>query len=534
MSAIITGVIKLTFGFLLTKVRDHTAKRLDEGDPADEIFRKLIMRERNNIKASIIAIARTDLNSSISRLKEGINLLNISIEKSENAETRFGQVKEPTDVFDGALALSQATEEFKITHENRFAFAKESLKNARDKATDAFGDEALSTEERIFAAKLRVISRILESLEDPEAAVATCKGYLEELHDLRAVQKTFTRYLDGGITAIFGKEKRREYVASVTVINFVLFDFTRRFTKLPLNLFKWPRIELSHGDGTYHPMLADSEILEQSGAQPTNQISSSESAFNLLSVVNSKREIITWDFESSINVFDTTTGAIRLFCRLSKELTGTGTRTTWVFGIAIDGCDNVYTVLQYEATGGVRYTFLVLDTTGFLKHQSPLEFLKGKGFVLANRLALSKDRIIIHHDRHIWVCDHSGKLKHKFRLARHFSSIDVCVSNKNEIIVAERRGRFVYIFTGEGESRKAIEVPEGHKLQGVAFNHTTKQFVVVSRLKDYYILTNYSEIGEEKGVLKMPLGTLTGLQSITSHPSSPVALFYGQKVMFIQ
>ena len=140
MSAVITGVIKLTFGFLLTKARDHMANRLDKGDPADEIFRKLIMRERTAIEASIVAIARTDLNSSISRLKEGINLLNISIEKSENAETRFGQVKEPTDVFDGALALSQATEEFKITHENRFASAKESLKNARDKATDAFGD----------------------------------------------------------------------------------------------------------------------------------------------------------------------------------------------------------------------------------------------------------------------------------------------------------------------------------------------------------------------------------------------------------
>ena len=117
------------------------ANRLDEGDPADEIFRKLIMRERTAIEASIVAIARTDLNSSISRLKEGINLLNISIDKSANAETRFGQVKEATDVFDGALALSQATEEFKITHENAFASAKESLKNARNKATVAFGDD---------------------------------------------------------------------------------------------------------------------------------------------------------------------------------------------------------------------------------------------------------------------------------------------------------------------------------------------------------------------------------------------------------
>ena len=56
-------------------------------------------------------------------------------------------------------------------------------------------------------------------------------------------------------------------------------------------------------------------------------------------------------------------------------------------------------------------------------------------------------------------------------------------------------------------------------MTGCQFNHTTKQFVVVSRLMDYYILTNYSEIGEEKGPIKMPLGISNRIakRHITSH-----------------
>ena len=71
MSSIITGLSNLTFGFLWSKVRDHTANKL-KGDMTDEHRRQLIVREPDNITTKIDGLARKDLLSSVSFLKEGL------------------------------------------------------------------------------------------------------------------------------------------------------------------------------------------------------------------------------------------------------------------------------------------------------------------------------------------------------------------------------------------------------------------------------------------------------------------------------
>ena len=61
MSSIVTGVLNLTFGLLWSKVRDHTAEKLKEGDMTDEKCRQLIVREPGNITTKIDGLARKDL-----------------------------------------------------------------------------------------------------------------------------------------------------------------------------------------------------------------------------------------------------------------------------------------------------------------------------------------------------------------------------------------------------------------------------------------------------------------------------------------
>jgi hypothetical protein len=61
------------------------------------------------------------------------------------------------------------------------------LEETRRLATEAFNNVALSAEDRLMASKLRIVSRILEGLEDPQAAVHDCLLYLKELQDLPAV-----------------------------------------------------------------------------------------------------------------------------------------------------------------------------------------------------------------------------------------------------------------------------------------------------------------------------------------------------------
>ena len=78
--------------------------------------------------------------------------------------------------------------------------AKKRFKRAREQATFVFCNEALSIHDRIFAAKLRVVSERLECLDSPDTAVASCLLFLEQLHDLPAVRSIFSAYLCRGVS----------------------------------------------------------------------------------------------------------------------------------------------------------------------------------------------------------------------------------------------------------------------------------------------------------------------------------------------
>ena len=157
------------------------------------------------------------------------------------------------------MALSKEIGKLNIATGQRCASTKQLFQEANKKATEAFNNEALSTEERIMATRLRVISRILESLEDPDAAANVCQLYLQKLHCFPAVQEKFSVQLNGGMKSLFNKAKHQENVMSVIMINFVVFDFTKKLTKMQVNVFHWPSIELSKQ--TYNPVLHSADIL---------------------------------------------------------------------------------------------------------------------------------------------------------------------------------------------------------------------------------------------------------------------------------
>jgi hypothetical protein len=117
----------------------------------------------------------------------------------------------------------------KITS-NESESAKERFKDARKRATHAFCNEALNVQDRIFATKLRIVSEILECLDNPDTAITSCLLFLEKLHDLPAVREIFSVYLGGGVKSIFSKAERVENVKSVMMINYVLYQFVSKFS----------------------------------------------------------------------------------------------------------------------------------------------------------------------------------------------------------------------------------------------------------------------------------------------------------------
>ena len=83
MSSIVTSILSSTVGLLWNKARDATAESLKDGDITDAKLRKIVVSELNDIRTKLDGVSRKDLLSSYSFLQEGIQLLNVCLEKFE-------------------------------------------------------------------------------------------------------------------------------------------------------------------------------------------------------------------------------------------------------------------------------------------------------------------------------------------------------------------------------------------------------------------------------------------------------------------
>ena len=105
--------------------------------------------------------------------------------------------------------------------------AKEKFKDARRKATEAFANEALELSDRVLAMQYRVMATILETLDNPEDALAACRVCIEQLHSLSAVKECFTVELKKSfLRGYFRKDERRNIICTVCRLNRVIYDVT--------------------------------------------------------------------------------------------------------------------------------------------------------------------------------------------------------------------------------------------------------------------------------------------------------------------
>jgi hypothetical protein len=238
-------------GLLWNKARDSTAAKLKDGDVTDAKIRKFVTRELDDIKTELRGLSRKDLLTSYSLFKQGVDFLNAALDNSMvdyRAET--SKVSSEPWILNEALELSHAVEKLKVTTE--FEFAKERFKNASFKATEAFCNEALSNEDRIFAGKLRIVSEMLGCLDSPETAIIGCLSFLQDLHSLPAVREMFSVYLGRGVLSKFNKAERVANVKSVMLINYVLFQFNFTFSRKLADRLTWPGTGIELADRSFN------------------------------------------------------------------------------------------------------------------------------------------------------------------------------------------------------------------------------------------------------------------------------------------
>ena len=227
MSAIITAVFKATVGWLVDKGRDEAAKKLKDGDVTDQQFRGIIMREIDDMKSKLDGLSRKDLLASIGFFREGIELL-YEVFEEKRSMSEYGADTAQAACAE-AVSLAEGMKHLELTKyaKRQLDNAKDRFKSAREMATIAFSNEALSISDRILAMQYRVMATVFETIDHPADAVAPCEACIEELNGLPVVQRSLQEQLRTGIMAVkslFNKEERRKVISGVCLVNRVAYN----------------------------------------------------------------------------------------------------------------------------------------------------------------------------------------------------------------------------------------------------------------------------------------------------------------------
>ena len=551
MSEVVTSVVKLTFGFLANKIRSGIAERLKDGDVTDEECRRLIVRELDDIKSKLDGLARSSLLSSFCFLQEGINRLYQSLFQVDSSENTAESPEQATLVeaaslrdtgpdspINEVIALINAIKSLKIRSKERFKSAIESFKLAREKATEAFCNEALSIEDRIQASQVRMMARILENLEDPEASASDCFQYLKQLHDIGAIREIFSVLINGGMKSRFNKTKRLNNASSVQVMNEILFEFIIKFSRSSLltSMFAWPTILL--GKKTYRPVLGEDRLFEKlkgSGMQvmslDSNFTFGDEIYSRYCSVVNSKGDIVALTQDKRTFKFFKRSGESGILCEAPR---GEHTSECYVVKtMDIDAEYNIYVIIfQADDDELLNFRLFIFDENGNKKLESPLPFLQSSSLERV-RMAINKDGKIailncmenILYIGNVCVELNSFQVDKSFSLNIVLPIYEVRFSNFDGTKIIAIVTSAVYIYTESGELQREIETPTGYgHINSVAINHVTKRILVKTKQSSDCSLLSFSETGELQDSLC--LGTSEWIQhaQLKSHPNGPVAL----------
>ena len=558
MSEVVTSVVKLTFGFLANKIRSGIAERLKDSDVTDEECRRLIVRELDDIKSKLDGLARKDLLSSLCFLQEGVNRLYQSLFQADSSENTAESPEQAALVkaasfrdtgtdspINEVIALINAITSLKIRSKERFTSAIESFKLAREKATDAFCNEALSIEDRIQASQVRMMARILESLEDPEASASDCLQYLKQLHDIGAIREIFSVLIKGGMKSRFNKTKRLNNATSVQVMNEILFEFVRKFTKQPLlmNIFAWPTILL--GEKTYHPVLGEDRIIEKlkgSGMQVmslgTDFTFGDKIYSGYHSVVNSKGDIIALTQDKRTFKFFKRSGESRILCEAPREEHAS---ECWVTAMDIDAEDNLYVITRLKKINDKSWSFklFIFDENGNKKLECPLLFHQRRLKEVC--MAINKDGkiAILNCGENILCIGDVCVEQNSFKVNKCFSLRESCIravrfSSFDGTIIAAS-WETVYIYTENGTLQRKIEKPtEYGSIESVAINHITKRILVITYQSSYCSLLSFSETGELQDSLCLWSSDWIRYAVLKSHPNDPVALVSETRATLLQ
>ena len=499
MSAIITSVFKVTIGLAATKARNVLAERLKEGDVTDQKFRDLIVSDIKDIKSKLDALSRKDLGAAVDYFETGLRFLNDAVygrhsdsairraaqESERNEEKRLDELTLPSATSpETTVVLASEVKNTQLINlvdeeaKTALSDAKERFKLAREKATDASNNEALSTFDQITAIRYRVIAAMLEYAADMavgtagdlrsilKRALPECKQCLEKLHSLPAVQKCFNVEFEKSqlnVRGRFGKDERREIISIVCQINRVIYDATQAVGR-DVNVWFWPYVDT--GEEKVDP-LRDGRIskvlhkvnMEHCWVTPWSFGLEGEEEHKLknpcgIATNTTGQFLIADDGDKTVKVFDSNG---KFDFRFNPQTDDADTELD-ILDVATAGEDDrIYLLVGLKKPGAEKWErereVQVFNKTGDLQHKFPvrrgywgrLTVTSGKKrgkILLLTRDVLTGDLVDIHEPSGEFVCSFGGGV---FKDAR-----DITATCDGRVMIVDLGDDSLYIFDVEG------------------------------------------------------------------------------------
>ena len=357
MAVVPIAVFQATFGWLVHKGRDKAVEKLS--DVTHKQFRNIIMSEINDMSSKLDGLSRKDLLASISFFREGIEFLYEGFDEIRS-RSEFGADTAQATCAE-VVSLTERMRNLELTESatRKLSAAKKRFECAREMATIAFSNEALSTTDRILAMQYRVMATVLEAIENPSDAVAPCKICIKELNGLPTVQQSFKVQLKTGISAVMGlfyQEERVKIISGVCRVNRVAFDVTQAICSRGLLLLEWPnvdtgeeKVDLLH-DRRLALLLREQGMEQCDLSWTMGQDGEKEHRIkNPLDIAtNSSGQYIVADYDLTIKVFDNSGKFVKCF-RLPPFIDDNGKELStenWKVKLATDINDNIYVLVE--------------------------------------------------------------------------------------------------------------------------------------------------------------------------------------------
>ena len=514
MSVIITAVFKATMGWLVDKCRDEAAKKLKDGDITDQQFRGIIMREIDDLRSKLDGLSRKDLLASISFFREGVELL-YEVFEDTRSRSKYGADAAQAACAE-AVSLTEGMKHLELTKSatRKLADAKKRFESARERATDAFCNEALSPNDRILSMQYRVMATVLEKIDHPEDVLAPCKVCIEELNSLPVVQQSLREQLKTGFRAVkslFNKEERRKVISGVCLVNRVAFNVIR--TVPVKELFpKWLMIDTGEEkvdllrdarvreilckqgmENCSVPWILDHDGEEEHGLKGLSDIAT-----------NSSRQYILAYFDLTIKVFDNSGKFVQGF-RLPPLIDDSGKQLsikTSVVRLATDMNDNIYVLVSEESRLG-SYWIFKFNKTADQHHKFRVERISFD-FALCKLSVSDSGKVVVlkgDSSKKYWIVDvyeTNGQLVCSFGQQILSYPYDITTVSDGRVMVVQWPRIVVHIFSEQGDHLNKFCMQGFAFSPKIVFHRESQQLALVSTetFSDEFYIEIYTKDGE--------------------------------------